>query len=44
MPGIINRFNPPILINCYRKSIEIEVTEKNNFLSYYRLTKINGNR
>ena len=26
----INRLNPPIIINWYLKSIEIEVTEKNN--------------
>ena len=32
----INRFNPLIVINSYQKSIEIEVTEKNNFIDYYR--------
>ena len=32
----INRFNPLIDINSYQKSIEIEVTEKNNFIDYYR--------
>ena len=33
----INRFNPPINIDCYRKSVEIEVTEK----IVYRLLPIN---
>ena len=32
----INRFNPLIVINSYQKSIEIDVTEKNNFIDYYR--------
>ena len=32
----INRFNPLIVINSYQKSIEIEVTEKNNSIDYYR--------
>ena len=32
----INRFNPPINIDWYRKSIEIEVTEK----TVYRLSSI----
>ena len=33
----INRFNPPINIDCYRKLIEIEVAEK----VIYRLLSIN---
>ena len=33
----INRFNQPIIINWYQKSIEIEVTEK----IIYRLLSIN---